>query len=278
MARVYEGERDRCSIASLGPVERLLYRAAGVARGRGDDWKTYALAMLLFNVRGHRASSMSSCGSSTLLPLNPQRFRRDDAGSRLQHRRELRHEHELAGVRRRVDDELPHADGRRSPCRTSSPPRPAWPSLVALIRGFARKTAEDDRQLLGRPRPEHALHPPAALDRPRARPRLAGRRAELSPLRARRRCSQATTDAEGKAVTEQVLPIGPAASQIAIKQLGTNGGGFFNVNSAHPFENPTPLSNFLEMLAILLIPARRSATRSARWSETRGRAGRCSPR
>lgn len=53
----------------------------------------------------------------------------------------------------------------------------------------------------------------------------------------------------------QVLPMGPAASQIAIKQLGTNGGGFFNANSAHPFENPTPISNFLEMLAILLIPA-----------------------
>ena len=49
--------------------------------------------------------------------------------------------------------------------------------------------------------------------------------------------------------------MGPAASQIAIKQLGTNGGGFFNANSAHPFENPTPFSNFLEMLAILLIPA-----------------------
>ena len=55
--------------------------------------------------------------------------------------------------------------------------------------------------------------------------------------------------------TEQTLALGPAASQVAIKQLGTNGGGFFNVNSAHPFENPTPLSNFLEMLAILLIPA-----------------------
>ncbi len=68
-------------------------------------------------------------------------------------------------------------------------------------------------------------------------------------------------DAEGKAVTEmieiknQTLALGPAASQIAIKQLGTNGGGFFNANSSHPFENPTPLSNFLEMLAILLIPA-----------------------
>jgi K+-transporting ATPase ATPase A chain len=69
------------------------------------------------------------------------------------------------------------------------------------------------------------------------------------------------TDAAGQTVTEtittttQILPMGPAASQIAIKQLGTNGGGFFNVNSAHPFENPTVLSNFLEVLAILLIPA-----------------------
>jgi potassium-transporting ATPase potassium-binding subunit len=55
--------------------------------------------------------------------------------------------------------------------------------------------------------------------------------------------------------SQQILPMGPAASQIAIKQLGTNGGGFFNVNSAHPFENPTPLSNFLQCLSILLIPA-----------------------
>ena len=56
-------------------------------------------------------------------------------------------------------------------------------------------------------------------------------------------------------VTEQVIPLGPAASQIAIKQLGTNGGGYFNVNSAHPLENPTAISNFLQVLAILLIPA-----------------------
>lgn len=64
-----------------------------------------------------------------------------------------------------------------------------------------------------------------------------------------------TVDSDGKSVTTQQIAVGPAASQIAIKQLGTNGGGFFNVNSSHPLENPTPLSNFLEMLAILLIPA-----------------------
>ena len=72
---------------------------------------------------------------------------------------------------------------------------------------------------------------------------------------------QAVKDDRGNAVTEkttqkeQVIAIGPVASQIAIKQLGTNGGGFFNTNSAHPYENPTPLSNFLELLAVLLIPA-----------------------
>ena len=63
---------------------------------------------------------------------------------------------------------------------------------------------------------------------------------------------QDVTTLEG---VKQTIPMGPAASQIAIKQLGTNGGGFFNANSAHPFENPTPMANFLEMLAILLIPA-----------------------
>jgi len=60
------------------------------------------------------------------------------------------------------------------------------------------------------------------------------------------------TNLEG---AKQTIPLGPVASQIAIKQLGTNGGGYFNANSAHPFENPTPLSNFLELLSILLIPA-----------------------
>jgi K+-transporting ATPase ATPase A chain len=66
---------------------------------------------------------------------------------------------------------------------------------------------------------------------------------------------QPTTAADGAALTTQTIAMGPAASQIAIKQLGTNGGGFFNVNSAHPFENPTPLTNFVEMMAILIISA-----------------------
>ena len=70
-------------------------------------------------------------------------------------------------------------------------------------------------------------------------------------------------------LTEQVIAVGPAASQIAIKQLGTNGGGFFNVNSAHPFENSTPLSNFVEMLAILVISGALCYTFGAMVGDTR---------
>jgi K+-transporting ATPase ATPase A chain len=76
-----------------------------------------------------------------------------------------------------------------------------------------------------------------------------------------------TTGADGKSTTqtirEQKIPLGPVASQEAIKELGTNGGGFFNANSAHPFENPTPLTNLLEMLMIFAIPAGLTATLGA---------------
>ena len=87
-----------------------------------------------------------------------------------------------------------------------------------------------------------------------------------------------TTGTDGKpvttTVTTQSIAQGPVASQEAIKMLGTNGGGFFNANSAHPFENPTPLTNFLQMLSIFLIPAG-LRSRSARWSATEARLGSC---
>jgi potassium-transporting ATPase potassium-binding subunit len=66
---------------------------------------------------------------------------------------------------------------------------------------------------------------------------------------------QATRDSQGKAVTTQLIPMGPVAALELIKNLGTNGGGFFNVNGAHPYENPTPLTNMLELLAIAVLPA-----------------------
>ncbi len=109
--------------------------------------------------------------------------------------------------------------------------------LAALARGIARRGGRDDRQFLGRSDADDAVHPAAAVPASLAIGLVSqGVVQTLVRLPARRRLSRAAS---------RLLPMGPAASQIAIKQLGTNGGGFFNVNSAHPFENPTPLSNFV---------------------------------
>ena len=94
---------------------------------------------------------------------------------------------------------------------------------------------------------------------------------------------QEVKDAKGNPVMEdvkvetQTIPQGPVASQVAIKMLGTNGGGFFNANAAHPFENPTPLSNFLQMLSIFVIPARPDLLPGPDGEKTRSTAGRCGP-
>ena len=102
----------------------------------------------------------------------------------------------------------------------------------------------DDRQLLGRPDPDAHTRPGPDGTRRCGAARRHRRRAELHGVHRRHHVGGRHAD----------LPGGPAASQVSIKQLGTNGGGFFNVNSAHPFENPTPWSNLVEMVMILLIP------------------------
>ena len=144
---------------------------------------------------------------------------------------------------------------------------------IALIRGFARHSA-DHRQFLGRCHARDSLYPAAARP-PCSRSRLSSQgviqnfdgykdATTIEKLTYHNPKTDAAgnpvKDAAGNPVTEtattqtQTLPMGPVASQESIKELGTNGGGFFNANSAHPYENPTALTNLLEMLAILLIP------------------------
>ncbi len=122
--------------------------------------------------------------------------------------------------------------------------------LVAFIRGLAARSGRE----LGSFYPDlirtTLLHPAPAVGDRRPAARFAGRDPD-AVRRAR------AADAGGRS---QTLALGPAASQVAIKQLGTNGGGFFNVNSSMPFENPTWFSNFVEMFSILLIPAALTAT------------------
>lgn len=243
MARVYEG-KARIMARIVGPVERLIYRACGVSAEQEMTWKTYALAMLLFNLAG-LAAVYAILRLQAALPWNPEAmaaaspdlafnaavsFASNTNWQSYGGESTLSYLSQMAALT--VQNFVSAASGMAC--------------LVALVRGIARKRSDTvgsfwvdlARSTL------YVLLP-------------------LSLLLAIALVSQGviqSMDAYRKvtllgAATEQVLPMGPAASQIAIKQLGTNGGGFFNVNSAHPFENPTPLSNFLEMLAILLIPA-----------------------
>jgi K+-transporting ATPase ATPase A chain len=126
--------------------------------------------------------------------------------------------------------------------------------LVALIRGFARKSA----QVVGNfwvDLVRATLYVLLPLSLVLAVALVSQGVVQTFEPYARAHLLQPEKDAGSEGVVEQTIALGPVASQVAIKQLGTNGGGFFNANSAHPFENPTPLSNFLELLSILLIPA-----------------------
>ncbi len=270
MARVYEGQS--CGLDRLlGSVERGIYRLCGVRPNEEMDWKTYGTAMLLFNAGGLLAlyALLRLQGS---LPLNPARFGAvapdlafNTAASFATNTNwqaysgetTLSYLTQLLGLT--VQNFVSAATGMAT--------------LIALIRGLARRNAQTignfwvdlTRSTLYILLPLSLVLALALVSQ--------GVVQTFSPYQTATLLqpvghAESVTDVNGRPVLdewkqpktelalvrEQVLAVGPIASQIAIKQLGTNGGGFFNVNSAHPFENPTPLSNFLEMLAILLIP------------------------
>ncbi len=249
MARVYQDERTFLDPV-LRPVERLIYRLAGVDPAKDMDWKVYAIAVMVFNVTGllvvYALQRLQG-----LLPLNPAGLGAVPPDSSWNTATSFATNTNWQGyggettmsyltqmLALAVQNFVSAATGMAV--------------LVAMIRGFARHNTKGignfwvdlTRTTL------YILLPLATIVAlilvSQGVVQTFGPYQTVSLL-------QPTTDAAGKAVTQQVLPLGPAASQIAIKQLGTNGGGFFNVNSAHPFENATPLSNFVEMLSILLI-------------------------
>ena len=251
MARVYEGQSVGINRV-LGPFERLLYRLFGVRPTDEMGWKGYALAVLVFNLMG----LLVVYGLQRLqavLPLNPQDLMAVTPDSSFNTAISFASNTNWQGyggettmsyltqmVALTVQNFLSAATGMAV--------------LVALIRGISRRSTNTIGNFwVDMTRSTLYILLPLALI-------LAlvlvsqGVVQTFDPYHTAT-LVQATTDADGAAVTEQVIAVGPAASQVAIKQLGTNGGGFFNVNSAHPLENPTPLSNFLQMLSILLIPA-----------------------
>jgi K+-transporting ATPase ATPase A chain len=251
IARVYEGEKTPLDPV-LGPVERLLYRFCGVDPDEGMTWKTYALAMMWFNVFGLVAVYLLQRFQG-VLPLNPQGLPGVGADSSFNTATSFATNTNWQGYGGEVTmSYLTQMLGLTVQNFVSAAAGMAV--LVALIRGFRQR----ESRLLGNfwvdlTRGTLYVLLPLALVLALVQVSQ-GVVQSLKPY-ATAQLVAATADADGKPVTEQVLAMGPAASQVAIKQLGTNGGGFFNVNSAHPFENPTPLSNFLELLAILLIAA-----------------------
>ena len=251
MARVYTGERTWLG-RIVGPVERLIYRILGLRADDEMNWKTYAIALLLFSLVGLLAL-YGLQRLQSVMPFNPQNLGAVDPDTAFNTAASfttntnwqsysgettMSYLTQMLGLT--VQNFLSAAAGMAV--------------LVAVIRGFVRHSTSTlgnfwvdmTRSVL------YILLPLAfilavVLISQGVVQTLHGSQ-EVVLL-------QSTDNVTVQTAGQQVLAVGPVASEVAIKQLGTNGGGFFNVNSAHPFENPTPLTNFLEMLAILLIPA-----------------------
>ncbi len=271
MARVYEGRPiglDRV----LGWLERLIYRLCGVRSGEEMGWKAYAVAMLLFNFLGFLAVYLLQRLQGAL-PLNPQGLGAVPPDSSFNTAVSFATNTNWQGYGGETTmSYLTQMLGLTVQNFVSAATGMAV--LAAFVRGFARRSAETignfwvdlTRTTLYILLPLSFVFALVLVSQGVVQ--TVGPYAKVTVVQPTS-YDEPVTDKDGKPVldekgqpktkkstlTEQVIAVGPAASQIAIKQLGTNGGGFFNVNSSHPFENPTPLSNFLELLAILLIPA-----------------------
>jgi potassium-transporting ATPase potassium-binding subunit len=249
MAKVYQGERtffDRV----LGPIERFIYRISGINADEDMNWKTYVVAVMVFNILGLLAVYAIQ-RLQAFLPLNPQGLGAVTPDSSWNTATSFATNTNWQGYGGEVTmSYLSQMLGLTVQNFVSAATGMAV--LIAMIRGIVRHTAKGignfwvdlTRTTLYVLLPLSLIVALILISQ--------GVVQTFSPYKTVA-LLQPTTDANGKAITEQVLAVGPAASQIAIKQLGTNGGGFFNVNSAHPFENSTPLSNFIEMLSILVI-------------------------
>ncbi len=271
IARVYQGETTLLD-RPMRPLERLIYRLSGVNPESEMDWKTYTIALLVFSAMCVMVVYLLQRVQS-LLPLNPQNFGATTP--------DLAFNTAVSFV---TNTNWQNYGGETTlsyltqmaglTAQNFASAAAGMAVLIAFIRALARRqttklgnfwvdltrgtlyillpmaffvalllVSQGAVQTFS-PYKQVTLLQPTSYKQPKL---------DTS--------GNQVTDSQGNPVMEtvpqtiQLLAVGPSASQIAIKQLGTNGGGFFNANSAHPFENPTPFSNFIEMLSILLIPA-----------------------
>ena len=242
MTRVFTGERTFLSYV-LGPLERGLYRLAGTNEREEQHWTTYSISMILFSLAGffvlyilqrfqaslpYNPAGMTSIGpelsfnnaASFVTNTNWQNYGGESTVSYLVQMLGLTHQNFLSAAT-------------------------GIALAVALIRGFSRASVRTvgnfwvdvTRTTLYVLLPICVVY--ALFLVWQGMPQTLGAYVEATTL-------------EG---AKQTIAVGPVASQVAIKMLGTNGGGFFNANAAHPFENPTALSNFVQMVSIFLLGA-----------------------
>jgi len=242
MARIFSGERTLLH-PLLNRPERWIYKISGIDQQAETDWKTYAISLLIFNILGLLFLFFIQLFQNWL-PVNPARlpdvkwhtalntaisFMTNTNWQSYAGETTMSYLTQMIGLT--TQNFLSAATGIAV--------------LVAVIRGLSRKSTDKignfwvdlTRSTL------YILLPLSFLF------------AILFTGQGVIQNFHSNISAQTLEGAQQTIPMGPVSSQIAIKQLGTNGGGFFNVNSSHPFENPTPLSNFLEMFAILIIPA-----------------------
>jgi potassium-transporting ATPase potassium-binding subunit len=271
MARIYE---DRPAFLNRigAPFERLMYRVSGVDPAREMRWTEYAIAMLIFNFLGFLAVYALQ-RFQAVLPWNPQAFGGVTPDSSFNTAASFITNTNWQGYG--GESTMSYLTQMTAlTVQNFASAASGMAVLVAFARGFSRRSAQTignfwvdmTRSVLYILLPLSLVFAvvlvsqgmPQTFSAYPTVPTVEATEYDNPKLDA---AGQAVKDDKGNPVTEkatmkeQQIAVGPVASQIAIKQLGTNGGGFFNVNSAHPFENPTPLANFLEMLAILAIPA-----------------------
>jgi K+-transporting ATPase ATPase A chain len=272
LVRVLDAEGKTFLDPALEPVERLLYRLFGIVPKKEQDWKQYTLSMLAFSLIG-LLFTYAILRLQHLLPLNPQRFGPVSPDLAFN-----------TAVSFTTNTNWQNYAGESTLSYFSQMVGLVFPNFAsaatgiaiaaALVRGIARHSAKTignfwvdlvrvNLYLLlpicvvfalflvsqgmiqnFKPYEKAKLIEPSTIQS-----------AKIEAANQESREEKANPVAEGQKIETQTIAQGPVASQVAIKMLGTNGGGFFNANASHPYENPTPLSNFIQMLSIFLIPS-----------------------
>ena len=246
MFQVFESDRPPLP-RSLGALERMIYRLSGIDPKRGQDWKQYTLALLLFSLIGVLVTYVIQ-RLQNVLPFNPQNF--PAVGTDLAFN---------TAASFTTNTNWQSYSGESTMSYFTQMAGLAWHNFtsagaglgvaLALARGFTKRGGPDGDRSLGN----------FWVDMTRS---IVYILLPLSIVFALLLVSQGVIqnlkpylDVATLEGGKHTIALGPVASQEAIKQLGTNGGGFFNANAAHPFENPTPFTNFLSLFMIFAIPS-----------------------